>query len=156
MARMIEIQIGDARAKAVLHDSTALNVCEAIWRLLPLELTFQHTNLGGRQVFGVLEGCNCIKVERESPQLFIQPGDLIYAYRAPNLGRGAKSEMSEIAFYYGRDARRWTTRGYGLVRDQALGSTIWATVVEGLEEVGRQLEEIRVGGGKRVTIRPFG
>lgn len=156
MGRMVEIQVEDAKALAVLHDQVAPTVCEAIWRLLPLELPFHHSSFCGRQVSTALRGDKFIKVKVEVPQLFIQPGDLIYVYREPYLGRGAKDELSEIAFYYGRDAQRWTTRGYGIVRDRYYGSTIWATVIEGLAEVGRRLEGCRIGGAKPVAFRPRG
>ncbi len=156
MGRMVEIEVEGAKALAVIHDHAAPTICEAIWRLLPLELPFHHTNFCGRQVNAALRGDKFIKLPPEAPQLFIQPGDLIYVYREPYLSRSGKDELSEIAFYYGRDVRRWTNRGYGIVRDRYYGSTIWATVIEGLAEVGRQLEGCRFGYEKPVLFRPRG
>lgn len=153
MDRCVELEVERTRATALLHDASSPRVCQAIWDRLPLELMFYHSNFCGRQVFAGLTGPNYLEIDREAAQLFIQPGDLVYAFRPSHLGRGAPAAFSEIAFYYGPEARRWTTRGYGIVRNRSFGSTIWATVVDGLGRIAERLEEIRIRGGKTVTIR---
>ncbi|MBI4277416.1 MAG: DUF3830 family protein [Armatimonadetes bacterium] len=152
MPRHVALEADGVKALAIMHDGASPKVCQALWDRLPLALTFHHSNFCGGQVFAGLTGPNYVDIEREAGQLFIQPGDLVYAFRPPHLGRGAPAAFSEIALYYGRDARRWTTRGYGIVRDRAYGSTIWATVVEGLDRIAERLEDIRARGGKVVTI----
>jgi hypothetical protein len=154
MGRMVEIEVDGLKARAVMFEDAAPKVCEAIWQRLPMQLTFRHTSSCGRQVHSFLDGKNFIKLEREAAQLFVHPGDLVYAFRDVQIGRGPNTgELSEISFYYGRDARRWGGRGDGLVRNLLMGSTVWAAVVEGLEDVGRRLEECRIHGGAVVTIR---
>lgn len=152
MTRRIRLRSGDAQAFAELYDAAAPQFCSWFWDHLPLDLVFQHTSFAGDQVFTIFSGDLFTDMERESPQLFVVPGDLIYAYRGPYQGRAAPNPLSEIAFYYGPHAQRWTAKGYGFVRDELHGSTVWAHVTEGLVEIAAQCALIRTEGRRHIEL----
>lgn len=152
MNRTIRLRIGGVEALAEMFDDAAPNFCNWFWGHLPLTLRFQHTSFAGDQVFTVFTGDLFTDMDRESPQAFVLPGDLIYAYRAPYQGRGAPNPLSEIAFYYGPNGQRWTAKGYGFVRQEFQGSTVWARVTQGLEQIAAQCALVRTEGASTIQV----
>lgn len=161
--RMIELEMEGVIAKAVLFDKEMPKTSEAIWNLLPVKAIATHGIWVGREVWLPLDDEKFLKLEQEwRPPLFVEPGDLVYAYRQPHLSRGKTSgrdELAEIAVYYGRDCRLWNVRGGPMIRGKTSGYPThgsrmqFGKIVENFEAFEAKLNTCRREGSKEIIIR---
>jgi len=85
---------------AELLDDEAPNVCELVWRMLPLETKAIHGMYSGAEIFALVEQPQPAPAEN-LVQLPV-PGEILYFYD-PGLGAtGARKPVGEIVVVYGR------------------------------------------------------
>jgi len=109
MARMIELEIEDAKALAVMHDDLTPKACDAIYKRLPMEGMALSAKWACREIMLHLTGYMYLELEPEGPRRRdIAPGDIFYFLRGPGLlgaqneyGPEFKYKLCEFAIYYG-------------------------------------------------------
>lgn len=85
---------------ADLLEAEAPNVCDLVWRMLPVETKAIHGMYSGAEIFAIVDQPQPAPAEN-LVQLPL-PGEILYFYD-PGIGAtGAKKPVGEIAFVYGR------------------------------------------------------
>ena len=152
MSRRISIEVLGTKVKAIaeLEDEDAPQTCEALWGALavPLEAKAIHAMYAGREVFipdfpKVNRTFNPKVLPRENATAYPTAGDIGWLYCPPHDARGARDEVWDFAFVYGRE----------VTFDSSLGIrpiTVWAHIIEGLEGFAEQCARIRSDDGPKM------
>jgi Protein of unknown function (DUF3830) len=148
-ARKIRISFPDDGVAAVadLLEEDCPNTCEAIWRLLPLQVAAIHDIWSGHQLLAHLDTRIVLPPENVLTYLPV-PGDIFYYYRPPHYFRGApygRPESAEIGIVYDRDTRPQGPRGPEAV-------SLFANISSHLDGFGRACEEMIYRGRKNLLI----
>ncbi|HOI22308.1 hypothetical protein SDC9_16562 [bioreactor metagenome] len=152
MNRRISIEVLGTNVKAIaeLYEDDAPKTCETLWGALknPLEAKAIHAMYAGPEVF-ISDFPESNKtfdpkaLPLENATAYPSPGDIGWLYIPPHNERGQRKEIWDFAFVYGR----------GVTFDSVLGIrpiTVWAHIVEGLDEFAVQCARIRSDDGPKV------
>lgn len=162
MPRYIEISLTSrgARCVARLLDEEAPRTAEAVWQALPLAGDAYHAKYARNEVYTFVPAFADPEPGLENPTITPIPGDLCYfnfsAGQLPartygygdNEAAGAAPSVIDLAIFYGRN---------NLLLNADVGfvpGNVFASVVEGLDEMARACNEIwRAGAiGERLAF----
>jgi len=85
---------------AEMLDDEAPNVCEQVWKILPIETKVIHGMYSGLEVFAMVD--NPQPAPHENMVQLPLPGELLYFYDPSTGAVGAKKPVAEIVLVYGR------------------------------------------------------
>ena len=85
---------------AEMLDDEAPNVCEHVWKILPIETKVIHGMYSGLEVFAMVDNPQPAPLEN-MVQLPL-PGELLYFYDPSTGAVGAKKPVAELVIVYGR------------------------------------------------------
>lgn len=148
MVRMMEINLGRARAVVELLDEEAPTSSALVWNLLPLEGKPFHTIESGREIFLQLPDPES-HIVPENQTIYQIPGD-VFIYHKPIIyiepeWPDLKRQAAVIGFCYGRD-----TQVRGLYRP--LPVNIVGRIVEGVEELENEAIRLRNEGVEKISF----
>jgi hypothetical protein len=90
-------------AIADLLEEEAPTTCHALWERLPIAATAQHARYSGSE--GVLLLPFSLRLAPENATSDVFPGDIGFTWFAPGSSYGVTEEITEICWFYDRDAR---------------------------------------------------
>ena len=93
---------------AEMLDDEAPNVCEHVWKILPIETKVIHGMYSGLEVFAMVD--NPQPAPHENMVQLPLPGELLYFYDPSTGAVGAKKPVAEIVLVYGREIGRASCR----------------------------------------------
>lgn len=109
MPRYIELRYveDDIAVRARLLDDEMPRTCAELVKHLPLESTATHARYSGSEVAMLIS--KVIRVEREKATCATLPGDVAYVWLNRDDHYGLDDDVSEICWFYDRDAspRMW-------------------------------------------------
>src|SRR5687767_12067802 len=85
---------------AELLDDEAPQICEQIWKWLPVEHKAIHGQYSGPEIFVLL--ANAQPIADENQKQILLPGEIFYFYDAGDTTHGGAKGISEICFVYDR------------------------------------------------------
>jgi Protein of unknown function (DUF3830) len=85
-ARHIEVEVGGARARAILHDREAPVTAEALWEALPIEGDLLQSRWSGETTFAVVDALRRPDLPLENRATFMCPGTIHVGATKGNLG----------------------------------------------------------------------
>ncbi len=145
MPRYIEIRFVDDNiaAKAVLLEKEAPHTCATLAKHMPFESTGIHARYSGAEVAMFLD--NRIRVATEHATSCVLPGEIAYIYLKKEDHFNLPDDVSEICWFYDRDAqpREW---------EGPVKVNLFARVVENFEAFAKLSADCRLVGPKRVRI----
>ena len=153
MTRKIEIVAVESgvRAIAELDEKQAQKTCEFIWACLetPMETEGIQAMWVGPELMFLMPKENQkgdpTKLPAENATAYPLPGDVLFAYYPPGVTRQYYDDF--------RDKPVWD---FFLIYgpDPILGGsvTLWAHIVEGLEDLARECKKIRAEGNKLFRV----
>jgi hypothetical protein len=97
--RLTFVATGES-ALAEMLDDEAPNVCNHVWKILPVETKVIHGMYSGFEVFAMLD--NPQPVPHENMVQLPLPGEVLYFYDPSTGAVGAKKPVAEIVMVYGR------------------------------------------------------
>ena len=148
----------DVTAIADILDDEAPKTSEAMWKCFetPAKEKVIHAMYAGREIMFPIPPTN----RRIDPSLLPPenqtitplPGEIGFIFYPPHrlLGGGSGREMDEefwdLAIFYGRNARVFSTLGW-------IGVSIFARISEGLPEFAEMCAKLRIEGVKEMLIK---
>jgi hypothetical protein len=145
MAKYIEICFVESKikARARLLEEQMPRTCGELVRHMPLEGTATHARYSGSEVAVLLS--TEIRIGREKATCAALPGDVAYIWLNRDDHYGLDSDVSEICWFYDRDAqpRMWE----GPVR-----VNIFAHIEGDAAEFYKACADTRITGVKKVRI----
>ena len=104
MAKIIEIRFveDDIAVQAELLTEQMPRTCDELLKNLPLESVATHARYSGSEVAMLLD--NSIRVDREKATCAVVPGDVAYIWLNQDDHYGLDEDVSEICWFYDRDA----------------------------------------------------
>ena len=145
MARFIELRFveDDIAARAVLLEDDMPRTCAELCRHLPLESTATHARYSGSEVAMLLD--NGIRIEREKATCAVETGDVAYVWLNRDDHYGLDDDVSEICWFYDRDAMPQMFEGPARVN-------VFARIVGDAEAFYRASAQTRITGVKTVRV----
>jgi hypothetical protein len=147
MPKHIEIRFVDEKiaVRAALLEKEMPRTCRALLKRLPLEGTATHARYSGSELAMLIP--KSIRIARERATCAVLPGDVAYVRLDRDDHYGLDDDVSEICWFYDRDAepRMWE----GPVR-----VNVFARIPTGraAREFYRACADTRIHGVKRVRI----
>ena len=146
MPRYIEINFLDDKvvAKAILLEAEAPQTCKALVKHMPYESTGYHARYSGAEVAMFLPR-HARTLVKEHATSCVLPGEVGYVYLHKENHFNLKDDVSEICWFYDRDAqpREW---------EGPVKVNIFARVIEGFEAFAKASADCRLVGPKRVRV----
>lgn len=142
-------------ATAVLQQEHAPRTCDAMWEMLatPIVTTGIHAGWAGREIsINVPEANRVIDpttLPRENLTVYPIPGDICFGYFPPGYGVGITEDYWDLGLIYGRETRFEFSFG-------PVPMTLWAIIDEGLDDIAKECERIRVEGLKTIRVGRVG
>ena len=133
----------DVAVRAVLLKEDMPRTCGELLKHLPLEGTAVHARYSGSEVAVLLS--TDIRVGREKATCAVLPGDVAYVWLNRDDHYGLDGDVSEICWFYDRDAQPQMFEGPVRVN-------IFARIQGDAEEFYRACADTRLSGAKRVRI----
>jgi hypothetical protein len=165
VARHLEISLlrRDVHAVAELLETAAPKTCEAVWKALPLEGPAFHAKRAHNEVYTLVAPFAWPALPLENATIFPIPRDVVYFYFPPDrvsnyiagYDRYLSKELYEstaergivdLALFYGRNNFLFNFLG------PSPGS-VFATIVDGFEEMARACQDVWYAGAKGETLR---
>ena len=145
MPKYIELRYveDNIAARAELLEKDMPRTCSELIKHLPLEGTATHARYSGSEVATLIP--TSIHIEREKATCATLPGDIAYVWLNKDDHYGLDSDVSEICWFYDRDAR--PTMAEGPVR-----VNIFARIVGDATAFYKACADTRIHGVKRVRI----
>jgi len=145
MAKYIEIRfVGeDIAARAVLLEEEMPRTCGELLKHMPLEGTATHARYSGSEVAMLLP--TDIRIGRERATCAVLPGDVAYVWLNRDDHYGLADDVSEICWFYDRDALPQMFEGPVRVN-------IFARIEGEAPEFYRACADTRITGVKKVRI----
>lgn len=160
MARYITVTLESAGVSctARLLDDEAPRTSAAIWDALPLSSQVYHGKYARNEIYNLVPAFADVEPGKENTTITPIPGDLCYfAFDSNDLntpshgyeagsGHGALDKIIDLALFYGRN-------NLLINGDQGwVPGNVFATVVEGLDEMAAACQEIWMGGARGETL----
>ena len=145
MASMIDIRFveEDIAVRAELLTEQMPRTCKEILRHLPLTSTATHARYSGSEVAMLLD--NSIRIGREKATCAVLPGDVAYVWLNRDDHYGLDEDVSEICWFYDRDAMPQMFEGPVRVN-------VFARIVGDAETFYKACAQTRITGVKTVRI----
>lgn len=160
MARYINITLEKrgVNCKALLHDDAAPRTANAVWSALPLSGQVFHGKYARNEIYNLVPAFAQAEPGPENTTVTPIPGDVCYFtftsndLKTPSHGYEADSEMDavrtivDLAVFYGRN---------NLLLNGDVGwvpGNVFATIVEGLDEMAAACQDIWMGGARGETL----
>ncbi len=145
MARYIELRFVESgvSARAELLEAEMPRTCAELVKHLPLESTATHARYSGSEVAMLLS--TEIKIGREKATCAVLPGDVAYVWLNRDDHYGLDDDVSEICWFYARDAMPQMFEGPVRVN-------IFARIVGDATEFYRASADTRITGVKQLRI----
>ena len=125
MARKIELRFVEegVAVQAELLERELPRTCGELLKHLPLESLATHARYSGSEVAILIDPC--IRIDPENARHDVSPGDVAYVWLDGGDHYGEDSDVSEICWFYDKDAapRMWE----GLVRVNVFARMIGQT-----------------------------
>ena len=143
MIKHIEIRFVDegAAARAVLVEGEMPRTCKELLKHLPLEGTAIHARYSGSEVAVLIS--NDIRIEREKATSAVVPGDVAYVWLNRDDHYGLDEDVSEICWFYDRDALPQMFEGPVCVN-------VFARIVGETDKFYAACADTRISGVKKV------
>jgi len=145
VAKFIQLEFVDdgIAVKAELLEAEAPKTCAELLKHLPLESTGYHARYSGSEVAMFID--NDIYVEREHATSAVLPGEIAYIYLKKDEHFMLEEDISEICWFYDRDAqpREW---------EGPIPANIFARVVDNFAAFQKASADCRLVGPKKVRI----
>lgn len=160
MARFITVTLEsrDVQCVARLLDDEAPRTAEAVWRALPLSGQVYHGKYARNEIYNLVPAFAGVEPGPENTTVTPIPGDLCYFdFTGGQLGNPAygyaetgssydTGAVIDLALFYGRN-------NLLLNGDQGwVPGNVFATVVEGLDEMAAACQDIWMGGARGETL----
>ena len=145
MIKHIEIRFVEegAAARAVLLEEEMPRTCKELLKHLPLEGTATHARYSGSEVAMLLP--NDVRIDREKATCAVVPGDVAYAWLSRDDHYGLDDDVSEIRWFYDRDAMPRMFEGPVRVN-------VFARIVGETDKFYEACADTRISGVKKVRI----
>lgn len=160
MARHIEITLEKRGVTCVarLLDDEAPRTCEAVWNALPLSGDVYHAKYARNEIYTLVPPLPGEDPGLENPTITPIPGDVCYFGFTPGQlpartygyqegpGAGGHDLVVDLALFYGRN---------NLLLNADVGfvpGNVFATVVEGLDEMAAAANDVWRAGGLGETL----
>ena len=145
MARYIELRFVESgvAVRAQLLEEEMPRTCGELLKHLPLESTATHARYSGSEVAMLLSTEICIG--REKATCAVLPGDVAYVWLNRDDHYGLDDDVSEICWFYDRDARPQMFEGPVRVN-------VFARIVGDAAEFYRASADTRITGVKQLRI----
>ncbi|MBM3263347.1 MAG: DUF3830 family protein [candidate division Zixibacteria bacterium] len=129
--------------EAELLEEEAPRTCQGVWDRLPLEAEGTHAIYSGSEIAFFIS--KDIVIEPENQTSRVIPGDIGYYYLPPSTMYGWKDGLSELCWFYDRDARPHMPEGPVMIN-------LFARFVGDTTEFYRVCRRMRREGVKRVRV----
>ena len=145
MPRHIEIRYVEENviARAVLLEDEMPRTCAELTKHMPLEGVATHARYSGSEVAVLLS--NDIRIEREKATCAVLPGDVAYVRLNRDDHYGLDDDISEICWFYDRDALPQMFEGPVLVN-------VFARIEGDASAFYKACADTRISGVKKVRI----
>lgn len=145
MPKYLEIRFVDdgISARALLLEEDMPRTCGELLKHLPLEGTAIHARYSGSEVALLLPPH--IRIDREKATCAVVPGDVAYVWLNRDDHYGLSDDVSEICWFYDRDAQPQMFEGPVRVN-------VFARIEGDAGEFYRACADTRISGAKRVRI----
>jgi len=145
MTRYIELRYVESgiAVRARLLEDEMPRTCAALIPRLPLESTAIHARYSGSEVAMLIP--TDIRIEREKATCAVLPGEVAYVWLNRDDHYGLDDDVSEICWFYDRDAR--PTMAEGPVR-----VNVFARIEGDAAAFYRACADTRLTGAKRLRI----
>ncbi|UKA61790.1 DUF3830 family protein [Arthrobacter sp. FW306-04-A] len=160
MARYINITLEKrgVTCKALLHDDVAPRTSKAVWDALPLSSQVFHGKYARNEIYNLVPAFAPAEPGAENTTVTPIPGDVCYFtftsndLKTPSHGYEADSgtdtvqTIVDLAVFYGRN---------NLLLNGDTGwvpGNVFATIVEGLDEMAAACQDIWMGGARDETL----
>lgn len=130
-------------ALADLLEDKAPTTCNALWDRLPVVAAAQHARYSGSE--GVLLLPFQMRLAPENATSDVSPGDVAFTWFAPGSSYGVTEEITEICWFYDRDARPTMPEG-------PVPVNVFARFREGSEEFYRVSRRMAREGVKTLIV----
>ena len=133
----------EVSARALLLEEEMPRTCRELLRHLPLEGTAIHARYSGSEVALLLP--THIRIEREKATCAVLPGDVAYVWLNRDDHYGLSEDVSEICWFYDRDARPQMFEGPVRVN-------VFARIEGDADDFYRACADTRITGARKVRI----
>jgi hypothetical protein len=133
----------DVSVEAELLEEQAPRTCAAVWENLPSAGLAKHGIYSGSEVYLTFE--QPVVVEPENTTSRVIPGDVAYYFQRGGLQYGWPDDLSEICWFYDRDAAPSMPGGEVQVN-------LFARMIGNPEPFFAVCRRMRVEGQKRVQV----
>ena len=146
MARYIELKFVDLNisARARLLEDEMPRTCRELIKHLPIESAATHARYSGSEVAMLIS--TDIKIGREKSTNVVETGDVVYIWLNRDDHYGLDDDVSEIAWFYDKDARPTMAEG-------PVMANIFAKIEGDASAFYKASAETRITGQKKVRIR---
>ena len=145
MARYIELTFVEQNisARARLLEDEMPRTCKEIIKNLPLESTATHARYSGSEVAMLIS--TDIKIAREKATNVVEKGDIVYIWLNRDDHYGLDDDVSEIAWFYDKDAKPAMAEG-------PVHANIFAKIEGDADAFYKASADTRITGVKTVRI----
>jgi hypothetical protein len=145
MARYIEMRYveDDIAVRARLLENEMPRTCSEIIKHLPLESVATHARYSGSEVAMLLS--TDIKIGREKSTTVVEKGDIVYIWLNRDDHYGLDDDVSEIAWFYDKDAKPAMAEG-------PVRANIFAKIEGNAEAFYKASADTRISGVKTLRI----
>jgi len=145
MSKKIELRFveDDVAVQAELLEREMPRTCGELLKHLPLESLATHARYSGSEVAMLID--TAIRVEPENATHDVRPGDLAYVWLDSGTYYGEDSDVSEICWFYDKDAapRMW---------EGPVEVNVFARMVGDTEPFFKASADTRISGQKTLRI----
>lgn len=153
MTRKIKLTFTENGVSAIakLLENETPKTCEAIWKALgkPIKNKACHAMFAGPEAFVELPPENRVfngaGIPPENAIIFPVPGDIAFGYKPPYMRPDMPEELYEIAIFYGRGCRLFTSSGWFPMNN-------FARITKGFDEFAKMCTKLRKEGLKEMVI----
>lgn len=145
MARRIRLTFvaEGVSAEAQMLEGETASVCEAVWKLLPVEGLARHAIYSGSEVALHLERSLLTELCSSTTEVLV--GDVAYAFLPGGKYYGLGHDLGEICWFYDRDARPSMFEG-------PVPVSVFARMAGNVRPFYEACRRMRVEGAKQVLI----